>query len=576
MENWEEVIQLIPEYDPVSTAGFMYESWEDVCDEEVGDFWFDLDTAKWAVEFFPEVLEFVKGAKGGEPFELEPFQKSIVGNIFGWKRADGFRRYREVLLLIPRKNGKTPLAAGISSLLFYGFDEPGAEIYSAAADTDGTRELWDFVHTNYKRSQHMQKVAKDYVSRKAIQKRGKPDVFRCVSADSRRGHSYNTYGAVIDEVHLHKDGKLVDAFETSTSARDEPLIMLLTTRDTDRDSICNQKEDYALKVRNGTIDDPAFLPVCYIPPEDDDEGGAAGWKDIYENPELWKKVNPNLGVSKKMTYMKRQIKRAKKRPTRRNAILRLDLNVKVGSSAQFIQLGDWDSCTDVDHMDYEEVAEWRTHMLTELEGETCFGAIDLSANRDLTAFVLWFIEHDVVLPWFWIPEDTAIDHEETDKLPYTQWFEHGFVDYCAGQTINTDLVEEKVEQCADMYDIQSIAIDRWNSLSVVTDLMDSLGDDKVVGYGQGYASMSYPTKEMERRILDGSIDHGGNPILRSNIGALSVKQKRDEADNVKPDKDKSSSRIDGAVATIMALGLAMQEPVNTGTSKYETEGLTTI
>jgi len=274
--------------------------------------------------------------------------------------------------------------------------------------------------------------------------------------------------------------------------------------------------------------------------------------------------------------MKRQIKRAKKRPTRRNAILRLDLNVKVGSSAQFIQLGDWDSCTDVDHMDYEEVAEWRTHMLTELEGETCFGAIDLSANRDLTAFVLWFIEHDVVLPWFWIPEDTAIDHEETDKLPYTQWFEHGFVDYCAGQTINTDLVEEKVEQCADMYDIQSIAIDRWNSLSVVTDLMDSLGDDKVVGYGQGYASMSYPTKEMERRILDGSIDHGGNPILRSNIGALSVKQKRDEADNVKPDKDKSSSRIDGAVATIMALGLAMQEPVNTGTSKYETEGLTTI
>jgi len=243
MHDWQELIHLIPEYDPVETAGLGNRDWEGVCDDQVGGYWFDSDAAERAVGFFPDCLEFVKGSKGGEPFELEPFQKAIVGNIFGWKRDDGFRRYREVLLLIPRKNGKTPLAAGIGTLLFFGFDEPGAEIYSAAADTDGTRELWDFVHTNYDRSEEMSKRAKDYVSRHCLQKRGRPDVFKCVSADRRRGHSYNTYGAIIDELHLHPDAALVEAFETSVSARDEPLIMYLTTRDTDRDSICNQKED---------------------------------------------------------------------------------------------------------------------------------------------------------------------------------------------------------------------------------------------------------------------------------------------------------------------------------------------
>lgn len=554
--DWQHLIHLIPEYDPVATAGLDDATWEQVCDDNYGDYWFSEKAADHVVGFFEECLYFTKGPRAKDPpdhFLLEDWQKAVVGNLFGWKGKDGYRRYRETLLMVARKNGKTPLASGICNYLEFTQNEPGAEIYGAAADTDGTTELWDAALAQRNAEPAMKQRSKVYKTTRCIERTDMSGRFRCVSSDDRRGHSYNTYAAVIDELHLHQDSKLVEAFETSTSARDEPLIIYLTTRDVGRESICNEKEDYAIGVREGRIDDPAFLPVLFLLTEDEE--------DRWQDEDVWKSANPNLGVSKKWSYMRRMIKKAEERPSRRNAILRLDLNIKTGGGSDWIDLGVWDECSDINPNDLDAAREWREQKRHDLLGEPSYGAIDLSANRDLTAFVLWFPEQRVVLPWFWIPEDTAVERENSEKLPYLTWEEYGFVNFCAGQTIDTDLIEERVKSAAAAYSVQGIAIDRWNSLSVVNELMDSLGEEQVVGFGQGYASMSYPMKQVETYIYDGKIKHGANPILRNNAGAVSVKHKRDEADNVKPDKDKSTSRIDGIVALIMAVGLAMQQPV---------------
>lgn len=562
--DWQETIQFIPDYDPVATAGLSDCTWDEVCDDTVGDYWFDEPSADNVVGFFHDVLTFTKGPRasgdGGEPenFILEPCQQAIVGNLFGWKTEDGLRRYRECLMMVGRKNGKTPLAAGICNYLLFCEGEPGAEIYGAAADTDGTRELWDAARVQRSRANAMSSVSKVYKSTKTIERQNPYGIFRCVSSDRRRGHSYNTLAAVIDELHLHQNSDLVDAFETSVSAREEPLILFITTRDVERESVCNDKEDYAQKVQRGVIDDPAFLPVLYIPDVEDE--WEDGWDERWEDPELWKRANPLLGVSKQWSYMKRAIKKAKERPSRRNKILRLDLNIKTGAASSWVELPKWDKCSDVDPQEIEEAAEWRQQMKRDMEGEACFAGLDLSANRDLTALILWFPEHELVLPWFWIPEVTARERQETEKLPYQMWHDYGFVEYCEGETIDTDLVEERALDVASAYRLQAIGVDRWNSLSIVNHLMNELGEDSVISVGQGYASMSYPMKDLEKRILDGRVHHGANPVLRSNLEAVAVKHKRDEADNIKPDKDKSTSRIDGIVALIMALACANEMP----------------
>ena len=463
---------MIPGYDPVATAGFGDVTWKQVRDENHGEYWFSEDAANEVVGFFRDCLTFQKGPRAAEAFELEEWQQAVVGNLFGWKQRDGLRRYREVLLLIARKNGKTPLAAGICNYLLFCEGESGAEIYGAAADTDGTRALWDAAIGQRDDEPHMSRNSKIYKTTKTIERQNPKGWFRCVSSDRRRGHSYNTYAAVLDELHLHQDAKLVDAFESSTSARDEPLIIHLTTRDVERESVCNDKEDYALKVRNGVIDDPAFLPVCYLIDEEDE--WEDGWDERWEDEDNWLKANPNLGVSKKWSYMRRRIKLSKERPSRRNSILRLDLNVKTGAASSWVELPKWDKCSDVDPHDIEEAAEWREEQLRNMEGEACFAGLDLSANRDLTALTLWFPEHELVLPWFWIPEITAREREETEKLPYQMWHEYGFVEHCEGETIDIDLVEERVLDTASAYRLQAVGVDRWNSLSIVNHLMNEL------------------------------------------------------------------------------------------------------
>jgi len=264
-------LKLIPGYDPEATGG---------------DYTFNEDRARIACWFFHQCLKHVKGAKAGTALLLEPWQRAIVGNLFGWYRRDGTRRYREAFVFVPRKNGKTTLAAGIMLYMMFMDGEPGAELYSAAADREQATLVYEQAKGMVLADPDFSRMCKIYSTAKCIYDEKTNSSYKAVSAEANTKHGYNSHCVIIDELHAHKDRELVDVLITSTGSRTQPLVLHVTTSDYQRESICNEKYEYACQVRDGIIDDPSFLPVIYEASIDDD------WKD----PEIWAKANPNLGV----------------------------------------------------------------------------------------------------------------------------------------------------------------------------------------------------------------------------------------------------------------------------------------
>jgi len=531
--DFEEILGLIPGYDPFATAG---------------DCRFDAEAAQNAIDFFmhPEdgCLRHVKGALAGTLLRLEPWQQAIIANIFGWKRPDGTRRYREVFIFIPRKNGKTTLAAGIANYVLFCDGEPGAELYCAAADRDQALLVFEQAKGMIFNEPALEARAKVYTASKAIVNESEGSSLKAISADANTKHGYNTHLAIIDELHAQPNRDLVDVLMTSTGSRRQPLIIHITTADFDRESICNEKRRYALKVRDGVIDDPYFLPVIY----------EASLEDDWTDPAVWASANPNLGVSVSLEYLERECRRAQETPTFENTFKRLHLNITTQQDVRWLRLEDWDRCAGA--VDAEA-----------LKGKECFAGLDLSTTTDLSAFVLFFPEGNLVLPFFWIPEDNAHERERRDRVPYLTWAREGFVQTTPGNVIDYDFIRRRIKELGQIYNIREIAVDRWNSTQLQTQLQ---GDGfTIVPFGQGFASMSAPTKELEKLIIGGALAHGAHPVLRWNASNVSVET--DAAGNLKPSKKKSTERIDGIVALIMALGRAMVR--EEGGSVYDGRGI---
>jgi phage terminase large subunit-like protein len=524
--KWVKLFSLLPGYDPIATR-------EDCC--------FDEDAASKAISFFESYLSHVKGEKAKKPFLLEPWQQAIIGCIFGWKRPDETRRYREVFILIPRKNGKTALAAGIALYVMFCDGEKGAEIYSAAAERDQAALVFEhakgMVLQNPKLSGHAQ------IYTKAITIESIGASYKAISADANTKHGFNTHFAVIDELHAQKNRELVDVLKTSTGARRQPLIVHITTSDYDRPSICNELYDYASKVRDGIINASQFMPVIYeAKPEDD-------WQD----PKVWAKANPNLGVSIGLNYFREAFNEALEKPTCRNTFKRLHLNIRTEQDVLWLPMEKWDAC--------------HTFDMNELEGKECYAGIDLASTSDISAFVLFFPESCALLPFFWVPSSTAVKRQR-DRVPYQTWIDQQLMEKTEGDVVDYDVIRRRVNEIGKVYNIQEIAIDRWNSTHLQTQLT---GDGfTVVPFGQGFASMSAPSKELEKLVVGGELSHNNNPVLRwmaSNVAA-----ETDAAANIKPSKKKSSEKIDGIVAAVMAIGRAMVR-TDSGVSIYEAEGI---
>ncbi len=530
--KWLRIIQQIPGYDPVATAA-------------PGE-WFDPKAAQLALDFFPECLTHIKGALAGQPFELEPWQAAPIANMFGWKRADGTRRYRTVLILIARKNGKTTTAAGIVNYVLFCDNEPGAEIYSAAADREQAHLVFEPAAGMVRNDDMLR--ARAIIYTKSIVLKDYSAAYRTISADAHTKHGYNTHCAVIDELHAQPNRDLVDVLTTSTGSRRQPLIIYITTSDFDRESICNETCDYAAKVRDGIIPDSSFLPVIYEASLDDD----------WTKRKTWAKANPNLGVSVSTEYIKAQCQKAQEIPAYENTFKRLHLNIRTEQAVRWLPLEKgWDRCADP--VDPEA-----------LKGEPCFAGLDMASTTDVAALVLYFPSAGhAVLPFFWIPEEGAHARERRDRVPYVTWAREGHINLTEGNVIDYDRIRARINELGEIYHIREIAIDRWNSTQLQTQLA---GDGfEIVPFGQGFASMSSPSKELEKLILSNSLRHGGNPVLRWMASNVAVET--DAAANIKPSKKRSTEKIDGIVALVMAIGRAQVDQGDDSASVYAERGL---
>ncbi len=534
MTKLEDTLRLIPGYDPFETA-------EDCV--------LDKRAAQNAIDFFHECLTHVKGELAKQPFILEPWEQAIIGNLFGWKQPDGLRRYRETLIYVPRKNGKTPIAAGIVCLVLFCDNEIGAELYSAAGDTEQARLVREHVEGMIVQDEELMSRAKIY--KYAITYPEQGSTYKVISSVAKTKHGQNSQLVICDELHVQPDRELVDVLETSTGARREPLIVYLTTTDWDRPSVCNEKHDYAMKVCQGIIKDKAFLPIIYQALPTDD----------WEDEKVWIAANPNLGVSKKWDYMRRMYKKAKNLPSYENTFKRLDLNIQTSQDVIWISMQAWDKCNG--KVDAEA-----------LKGCKCYPAIDLSSTRDTSSLVLAFPLDDdflALLPFFWIPADSAREREKRDRVPYNTWARQNFLDKTPGNVIDYRYIRKRINELGELYDFQEIAFDPWNARQLATQLEEEDGFT-LVEFRQGYFSMNEPSKEFERRTLQGKIRHGGHPVLRWQ--ASNVMVMTDPSGSIKPVKteNKDAKKIDGIVASVMTVGRAMLNVDKT--SVYEGRGIT--
>ncbi|MCT2917072.1 terminase large subunit [Limosilactobacillus fermentum] len=512
---------------------------------------YNEDAADFAVSFI-ECLCHTKGTWAGKPFELIDWQEKIIRDIFGTLKPNGYRQFNTAYIEIPKKQGKSELAAAVSLLLCCADGEERAEVYGCAADRQQATIVFDVAADMVRMNPALKKRVKILASQKRIIYQPTNSFYQVLSADAYSKHGFNVSGVIFDELHTQPNRKLYDVMtKGSGDARTQPLYFLITTAGTDTHSICYEIHQKALDIMSGRKHDPTFYPVIYGSKESDD------WTD----PSIWKKANPSLGITVSIDKVKAAFNSAKENPAEENTFRQLRLNQWVKQSVRWMPMDKWDACA----FPVDERA---------LEGRVCYGGLDLSSSTDITAFVLVFPPEDesegfTILPHFWIPEDNVDLRVRRDHVPYDIWKKQGYLETTEGNVIHYGYIEQFIDDLGKKYNIREIAFDRWGAVQMVQNL-EGLGFT-VVPFGQGFKDMSPTTKELMKLTLEKKIAHGGHPVLRWMMDNIFIRT--DPAGNIKPDKAKSTEKIDGVVATIMALDRAIRNEGETGDSIYDERGL---
>lgn len=511
--------------------------------------WYDQQAADDVVWFFSQLAHY-KGEWAGQPFLLEPWQvHDIIEPLFGWKRADGTRRFREAHIELPRKNGKSALLGGIGLYMVGGDKEPGAEVYSAATKRDQAKIVWTASKTMIEKSPVLRehfRTNKLNINVPRLNAKYEP-----LGADADTMDGLDPHAALIDELHAHKTRDTYDVLKTAFGGRRQPLLISITTAGVYRpESIGWEQHDHAVKVLEGAIEDDEFFAyITNAEPEDD-------WTD----PAVWARANPNLGISPKYDYIRAQCEKAKQTPGFVNTFLRLHLNIWTASVSRWLSMAQWAK----GNIESDPNA---------LLGQPCYAGLDLSSTKDTTALALMFPDGNGkidILMWFWIPADNIIERERRDRVPYSAWVRDGYIAETPGNRVDYAFIRATLKDLADKYDIQEVSYDPWNASQLVTWLMAD--GFTMIPMRQGFVSMNAPAKEFESLVAAGNLAHGGNPVLRwqaSNVSTVT-----DDAGNIKPSKKASTEKIDGIVAGIMALDRIIRHQDDT--SVYEERGLLTI
>lgn len=474
--------------------------------------------------FFERYFTHAKGEKGGKPFTLEPWQRQYVRQLF--EEIDGKRKIRTSLLALPRKNGKSSLCAGIALRLLLE-DEPGCEVYSCAASRDQARLVFDMARIAVEQSPVLSQHLTVY--RSAIVREKTHATYKALSAEAGIQHGLSAHGVIFDELHV-SNREMWEVMLSSQGARRQPLTVALTTAGYDRKSVCWEVWKYAEAVQARAVNDPTFLPAIYAASPEDD------WKD----ESTWAKANPNLGVSVKLDFLRSECARAVEMPTYENTFRQLYLNQWTEQDQRWLRMDHW--------------AKGNKPCPVDLRGRECFGGLDLATTFDTTCLALLFPLDDGtfwVEPHFWIPEENMQQRVRRDKVQYDVWHRQGHLHTTHGNVTDFDHVRADINALSEKYSIRQISIDRWNAHQLAGQLQGD-GID-VVGFGQGYGSLSSPSKQLEALVVSAKLLHN-NPVLDWQAGNVAIQQ--DHAGNIKPSKQKSTERIDGMVALVMALGIA--------------------
>ncbi len=512
---------------------------------------YDKDAADYAVMFI-ESLCHTKGTWAGKPFELIDWQEQIIRDLFGVLKPNGYRQFNTAYIEIPKKQGKSELAAAVALLLLCGDGEERAEVYGCAADRNQAKIVFDVAVDMVRFCPALSKRVKILESQKKITYLPTNSSYQVLSADVANKHGFNTHGVIFDELHTQPNRKLFDVMlQGSGDARMQPLYFLITTAGNDTNSICYEVHQKAIDIAEGRKVDPTFYSVIYGAAEEED------WTD----PKVWKKANPSLGITVGIDKVKAACESAQQNPGEENAFRQLRLNQWVKQSVRWMPMDKWDACA-------FPVSE------DDLEGRICYGGLDLSSTTDITAFVLVFPPLDeedkyYILPYFWIPEETLDLRVRRDHVPYDLWERQGTLMTTEGNVVHYGYIEKFIEQLGERFNIREIAFDRWGAVQMVQNL-EGMGFT-VVPFGQGFKDMSPPTKELMKLVLEEKIAHGGHPVLRWMMDNIFIRT--DPAGNIKADKEKSTEKIDGAIATIMGLDRAIRCGNDTGASVYDSRGL---
>lgn len=510
---------------------------------------YDKKKADHAVAFIQN-LKHTKGKWDGKPFFLLPWQEQIVRDIFGIVNAEGKRQFRSAYIEIPKKNGKSELAAAIALYLLYGDGEASAEVYSCANDRSQASIVFDVAKRMVEKSPALLKRSKIAAATKRIVNYRNAGFYQVLSAETGTKHGLNISGLVFDEIHAQPNRKLYDVMtKGSGDAREQPLFFIITTAGTDKESICYELHTKALDIMNGRKIDHSFYPVIYGLSDEDD------WNDEAN----WYKANPSLGYTISIDRVRDAYRDALENPAEENVFKQLRLNIWTNSTVVWIP---------------EHIYERGNLPIksAELEGRDCYAGLDLSSTTDITALVLVFpprTEHEkyIVLPFFWLPEETLELRCRRDHVLYDVWQRQGYILTTEGNVIHYGFIERFIERLGEKYHIIEIAYDRWNATQMVQNLEDM--GFTMVPFGQGFKDMSPPSKELYKLLMEGNINHGGNPVLK--WMAQNVVMRQDPAGNIKPDKERSVEKIDGIVALIMGLDRCIRSAP--ATSVYDERGI---
>jgi phage terminase large subunit-like protein len=492
-------------------------------------------------------LRLHEGKRAGQPFPLDAWQERIIRRIYGDTDERGLRKIRTVFMLLPRGNGKTTLGAALGLLHLFGpAHEAGGQCICAAADREQASIAFRTALRMVQQDAHLTRITRARESQKQLEHPKSGSIYRAISHEAYTKHGLSVSFLLADEIHAWPSRELWEVLTTSMGKREEPLSLVITTAGKGVNTLAFELYDYARKVDAGLVDDPTFLPILFEP-----EPGA-DWRD----EDLWRRVNPALASGfRSLEEMRVSARQAAEVPAQRVAFQQLYLNLwQDGAPDPAFDLSIWDECSD------------SALSITDFLGEPCWVGVDLSKTTDLTAVSACFIDDHgrfVVFPFAFAPRENIARRASRDRVPYDRWAAEGHLTATAGDVVDLDVVEAKVRELHERFSVQEVCFDPWQARKMMTALLED--GIPAVELRQNFGGMSGPVKDFERALLSRKIRHAGHPVLRWCVGNLVLAE--DAAGNVRPNKSRSTERIDLAVATIMALGRAAAG--GAGPSVYE-------